>query len=338
MSLKILPPENRCEYEPNGSSLRISSWAEKMIEQNYCDHVAGTDLIPGDGKLYAVLGSRCFDINHNGPRCLKNETNEVLLVAVRPLSPQKRSIKATVIMEATPAEAIQFEGGRDTNGVNRVEPKSFVLHPTYKYLPEWRHSTPINFIPAEKAIPASLDVYINAKRDGSQPTKTSLGLIITVPPLKKEDPALPVDLTTLVLSESLKLIIKDGWEFLKQRVPNLINKSTDLIQLNIGTSALHQDVETEDAITQAIQKSKIIISNTEIEELGGLNRRIQSLSLQRKHLQARVERASSTIDHSRALAEIEELGIDILQAKEKVWSILQGTGLISVSSHNGGHP
>jgi hypothetical protein len=253
------------------------------------------------------------------------------MLALRPPSRGKQTLKGTVTVEAMPLDALHIEGARAHQGAHRLDQKSFVLFPSGGVLSEWRKDSKIEFLPIEKAVPASIDFYLAIKRDGPKATSASLALPVVVPPVPREDPTLPLELTALVLAEGVKLLVRDGWDFVKGQISRVTGKEPDIIQLHIGDLTLGPETATDDAIDQATKSVSVSVSNASVEEVSGLNRRLQTLFIRKKHLLSNVDRAATTIDKSNALAEIDHTDRDIKEVKDKLWLALEAAGVLSVS-------
>lgn len=331
MSLTVIPNPSVCEFDAKAPIRNLAAQAEEVLRANECEHVCRVELLPRDSLLYAILDAPCFDADQSRAKCSK-KVSEALLLFAFCFSERTRTLTTTVKVEVRPAASLQLgRGDESAEALHRTHSETFVLYPRYKTLSEWRYSLPIRFLRGEVPKAESIYIYLNFKKNEVKSTNAVLNLGVVVPPLSKESEA-SMDFITVVVLESIKLLMKDGWDFLKRHLPG-IGSGDDLITLNIGdTKILPADVaEDQNAVlTQALRNSNIRMSNLQVEELGGLNKRVETLSRQRQAMQGRVERTGSGIDYGRTQAEIEELGQEISVIEEKIWNILQGTGVISV--------
>lgn len=138
---------------------------------------------------------------------------------------------------------------------------------------------------------------------------------------------MPLDLMTIVLTESIKLLLKDGWQVLKNFSPG-----AEIIQLNIGDLKIS---EKEDAAVRIAQERPAIGSSFAREtmiELEGLNRRLENLLIDNSKFLANIGTATTAPDRAMTEAAVARTERDIEDTRRKIWNVLQQSGKVSVTS------
>jgi hypothetical protein len=306
---------------------QVPIWADQAIASGQCAHVNSGELLPHDGLIYAVYDSPCYDRDTRSYRCQKQGTGKLYLVACRFRSAGKSSLRVGFKVEVAPASALGIEGGHEKQGTCIVDWQTFVLHPTYRKLPKyWTMQFRITVSGSEEAVDASIDVVTRTRREGSQSITSGISIPTTVPASLDGGSQMTLEIGTIVLAESIKLLLKDGWDFIKDHTEH----GSELTQLNIGSLAISADAQSPENITTIIEGAHANLSSNDVQELDGLNKRLSIVYRKKKHLTAGVERAATTKDRADAEAEIEQLEVDITEIREKIWRVLTKSGAVSL--------
>jgi hypothetical protein len=320
-----------CKLSWTGTATGLSEWAETVIAQNFCEHVRRAELLPSDGIFYSILDAPCVGSGPAGSSCVKNGTQRLYLIAVRRYSASKVPLKVVATVEATPASALQLDGGKEKDGIHKLEARSFVLPPSYKACLGWKDSIPVQFGRATEAVEAAIAVYLSTKREHQRPFAASVNLSVTVPPLLREETNPAMDLIALAASESIKLLVKEGFDFLKKQLP-YFSGDGDLIQLRIDTSHISAKNISDATISPGVEALNKVLSQAQKGELDAYNRKLVHLFNQKNALIGIVDSAVNVIEKSKGDAEIQRLEGEISDAQSHIWRILQSTGLVSVKA------
>ncbi|MGB6690919.1 MAG: hypothetical protein WBE76_24050 [Terracidiphilus sp.] len=307
-----------------------------MLEDKSCDHVGRQDVLDA-GMLYAVLDLPCF--GPNGFRCTREfvgSAGRLFLFARRNLRPQKAATMVSLIIQVAPISSIQIEGGKLRDGLHTVELTAFVL-PTYSYLADWEHSRSVTVALGRRAVPAAVGVHIKSRRDSLRPSIASLNLSFLVAPSKGREVETPMELIALIAAESLRLLVREGVEFIASIVKGA-GRDSDLIQLNIGDSSLRLPEDSDKAINDAVAKADVHewISAATADELEGLNKRLKVLYLTRKNQQALVNLATTNVDEVKTRTQMEVNAMEIREVQQMIWRILSSGGHISIQGRKAG--
>ena len=303
-----------------------------MIQQAYCEHVRRAELMPGDGRMYAWYDERCFDATRRAYRCAKLASGRLLILAMRYPSLSSVAIRAALKIEAAPAQIIQIEGGVDQNGFHTISTLMFVLPPLYPpAMPACKQfAIPVRRAPGNTSEDASIDISARIKRDTPRFTNRSLNLPVVVPSRDEQELLMgtQMDLITVVVAESIKLLVKDGWSFFKKQLAESSEKP-HFIQLNLGGSIITEDQSDESTIAKAVTEAPLRLTQAQINELAGLNAKYNQLSIKKKHLLG--SRAFHPVQSAEAETEIELVDQDMEKVQAKIWGFLQGSGKVGIA-------
>jgi hypothetical protein len=347
--LTVVAPSPTCEFDAKAPARTIAAWADRVIQDGLCMHVARAQLLPRDGTAYAVLDARCYDKSNSCYRCNKRTSETLFMLAWR-FSSSTRTLKSKMTIDGTPRDSVRIRGRAGEEDSQVVE--EFVLHPSSSQepTPDWRWSYGISFNRSEDPVAASIDVSFAVKVDKPKwkPSET-LDLAVTVPPLaaqlaattesdlalvqlsKKEATRSMDGMTALVVGESVKLLLKDGWEFLKATGVDGLSGKDDLIQLNIGDSSVPSESPVE-LIQQSIQKANIVVPDEVVNELRGLNDQLRGMSAYSRNLRSNLSEATTKADKADLETKIEINSTKMSEVRRQAWTMLQQTGHISLSA------
>ena len=320
-----------CGLNPENSPEQLCAWADVVISRQLCDHAARGELLQGQVTFYAILANHCLAPASCSLHCRKAPKEKLFLRAKNNNPAQKSSVKMLVSVEAIPSTSVYIQGANEHRGANRLDLDWFVL-PTYKTLEPWEHAANLLYKLHDKPVTASVDVYVSAKRDSIRPARSLVNLSLLVPPAIKEDPKMQLELGTLVLSESIKFLIMEGWSFVRDQLSSRDNQD-GLISLNIGQVNISPSDDIEQRIPEAIIESGITasLSTSRMEQLNGLNTKLKQLVRKKSILDTLVERSSTVVEKGRAMAELVELADNVRSVQSEIWDVLKSTGKISAS-------
>jgi hypothetical protein len=319
-----------CKFDGTHSHDQLCEWAERIIEHKICNHVGRTDLARGVGTLFAIFDVPCFASENGSARCIRPSAEKLLLLAKNGLSPRKGTLKMLVTVEAIPSSSLQLEGAtKDSRNSNKLE-LDWVVLPFYPTLKPWSNSIGVAITKGKEFVSASIDVVVNSRAANPRGTQTTVNLAIVIP--AEIGGTMVPDLANMILAESIKALIPDGWKFLKEKVARIGEGDSDLITLDLGDIRISSSTLSSDGILPLVQKSDLtaVLGDVRIMELDGLNNRLGQVANQRRHLQGLVKRAGTTIDESRSLAEIDQLTKDIDQLQPQIWDLLVSTDRVCV--------
>jgi hypothetical protein len=142
-----------------------------------------------------------------------------------------------------------------------------------------------------------------------------------------------VDFVTMVLTETIKHLIADGWAFIKEQAKAMGGLDDDLIQLRIG-EVVFDPRQSQDsagaAAKDAAEAIKENLAGSEIYEMDGENRRLEMLYIKKKNFLSVVESARTTSDKAHTLADIEDIDKQIRRIQQHVWTLLEKTGKVKL--------
>lgn len=344
--LTVLP--NHCEFDATGSARSIADWADRLIREKTCAHVARAQLLPNDGMAYAVLDARCFDRTRNCYRCSKRASDALFLFAWR-FSSSTRTLKSRMTIDGSPRNSVRIRGKSGEPGSQVVE--EFVLHPSSSQdpIPDWRDSYAVSFMQSDKTVTASIDISFSVRLDRPKwNVADSLDLAVTVPPLltahttdSGSDPGLmrsstqesmrSMDgMTAVVIGESIKLLLKDGWEFFKNVASDGLQGGNELVQLNIGKLTIPPESPVK-IIEETVRKSDIAVSPIRLDELKGLNSELHGISILVKNLRSNLLETTTKSDKADLETKIEINSHRMADLQQRIWTILRETGDFSLT-------
>jgi len=342
---------NNCEFDATAAATSIATWADQVIKEKICAHVARAQLLPNDGTAYAVLDARCYDKTKNAYRCSKRTSDTLFLVARR-FSSSTRTLKSRMTIDVTPRDSVQIKGKSGGTGSHIVE--EFVLHRSSSQdpIPDWRESYGISFMQSEQPVTASIDISFAVRLDRPKwKPADSLDLAVTVPPLfaaltafsgsditltqisKKESARAMDGMTALVVGESIKLLIKDGWEFIKKVATEGLLGKDELVQLNIGKLAIPADSPVE-LVEESLRKSDIVMPQLRLDQLRGLNDELRGMSNYVRNLRSNLMDATTKADKADLETKIDRNNDKMIDLQQKIWTILRETGNFSLTSED----
>jgi hypothetical protein len=320
------------DFSNRESARRSSIAAEQIIKAGVCDHTRGADLLPLDSEVYAIYCSNCFDATHNDLRCHNDGTQTLLLGAWRTPSASKLTLRTGIVVETTPARSLQIVGGFVKKGTYYLEAGSEILFPYYKTLgTTWEKRISIRALPSQTPCRASIDVTLSVRRESQRATTTPLCIPVIVPPAPETEVPLTDSMTSMIVAESIKLLVSEGWSFLKRQFGE--EADSGLIQLNIGALNVKPS-DSADSIKRTVKEAKPAISDGDTAHLSGLNVNLKNLNIKRSSYLSRKDRGSTSRDNAETDAELEILNGEIDAVKEQIWSKLKETGRFSVESIN----
>jgi hypothetical protein len=318
------------DFSNRESARRSSIAAEQIMKAGVCDHTCGADLLPLDSKVYAIYCSNCFDPTHNDLRCQKDSTQTLLLGAWRTPSASKLTLRTGIVVETTPARSLQIVDGFVKRGTYYFEAGSEILFPYYKTLGStWEKRISIRALPSQTPSPASIDVTLSVRRESQKTTTTPLCIQVIVPPAPETEVPLTDSMTSMIVIESIKLLVPEGWSFLKRQFGGEVDSG--LIQLNIGALNVKPS-DSSDSITRTVKEAKLAISDGDTAHLRGLNISLKNLNIKRSAYLSHKDRGSTSRDNAETDAGLEILNGEIDAVKEQIWSKLKETGQFSVES------
>jgi hypothetical protein len=311
-----------------------------LVRSHSCTHANLKDLVARELTLYGLLDACCRKCPTG--TCEKKLNNTRLCVFVnRVFSSTSTSLLRVVLeIEATPSQYLRFPGGRTKQGSSWHSFDAFVVHPIYpKALPKYvDRLAPVEIGSPAESIDAAVSIHARVRAGRSAGLVVSMDIPVTLLPTAEREQldkvseiveAGPMDLTAVVVGTSLKILLEDGWRWLKSRIP----ENSELISLDIGNVELTPD--TGNRIAEAAKMMAPSINLATRDELMGYNNRLDHLARQKRYMLADVEGAASTIDKARTKAEIDKIDDEMDQVREKLFCLLQTRSDLHIRGSSG---
>ena len=329
------------EDELNEAAMR----ADALLAREVCQHVRKIVVPERDADVYVIYDQPCFDLDTRQPWCTKLGSGTLCVLGRRIFSAYSDlTVKVDVVLETTPIEALSIEHGGRRNGSCHKQLRSIVLHPIYR-----------KGLPRVSAATARLQQHLNEQPSSAVATVTlkirtqnprvitkQVDLPVVVPSIQdsermaqaREDSLMAgVDFVTMVLTETIKHLIADGWAFIKEQAKAMGGLDDDLIQLRIG-EVVFDPRQSQDsagaAAKDAAEAIKENLAGSEIYEMDGENRRLEMLYIKKKNFLSVVESARTTSDKAHTLADIEDIDKQIRRIQQHVWTLLEKTGKVKL--------
>jgi hypothetical protein len=155
----------------------------------------------------------------------------------------------------------------------------------------------------------------------------ALDMPITLMPLRagtskegKEQPNMAgPDLTAIVVATSIKILMEDGWHWLKSKV----SSDSELISLNIAGIEVTPENTKAGMSTEVAQKIAPDIDHATYTELLGYNKRLDHLAEQKRGQLAELDRGATGVDRGRVRAEIAVLENEMNEVREAIFTLLK---------------